>query len=67
MSNPLFNQFGNQPMNPFSAILAKAQELQGQIKNPQQMVQHLMQTGQMSQAQFNQLSHMANSIIGNKK
>ena len=55
MSNPLFNQFGGQRqmMHP---ILAQAQELQKQIQNPRQMVEHLMQTGQMSQEQFNQLS-----------
>ena len=65
MSNPLFGQFGGQ--RGIHPILAQAQELQRKIQNPRQMVEHLMQTGQMSQQQFNQLSQMASSIMGGVK
>lgn len=66
MSNPLFGQFGGQS-NKVHPLMAKAQELQNQIKNPKQMVELLIQSGQMSQQQFNQLSQMANSIMGSFK
>lgn len=35
--------------------------------NPQQMVQNMLNSGQMSQAQFNQLRMMANQITGQQK
>ena len=34
-----------------------------QGRNPQQMVQNLLQSGQMSQAQFDQLKRQANDLI----
>ena len=34
--------------------------------NPQQMVQKLLNSGKMSQAQFNQYRDMANQILGTK-
>ena len=34
-----------------------------QGRNPQQMVQNLLQSGQMSQAQFEQLKQQANDLI----
>ena len=39
----------------------------GNQQNPQQMVQHLLDSGQMTQEQFNQLSQMANQILGRKQ
>lgn len=39
----------------------------GNQQNPQQMVQHLLDSGQMTQEQFNQLSRMANQILGRKQ
>ena len=35
-------------------------------KNPQQIVQELMNSGKMSQAQFNELAQKANAIMGGK-
>lgn len=34
--------------------------------NPQAMVQNLLNTGRMSQSQFEQLRKMANALTGNK-
>lgn len=69
MANPLYRQFGT-PIgnigNSFEQLMAEAQRLSGTIQNPRQMVEHLMQTGQMSQNQFNQLSQMANSMFGRR-
>lgn len=33
-------------------------------QNPQQIVQHLLNSGQMTQSQFNQLRNIANQITG---
>lgn len=67
--NPLFNRFGNNNGNnapasgPFGNVLNMAnafrqfkQNFQG---DPREQVQNLLNSGQMSQEQFNQLSNMA--------
>lgn len=36
-------------------------------QNPQQMVQQLLDSGRMSQQQFNQLGQMANQIMGRNR
>lgn len=68
MSNPLFQMFGGQNQQPqqngpFGNPMQMMQEFnkfrstfQG---NPQQKVQELLNSGKMSQEQFNQLSSMA--------
>ena len=63
MANPLFNQFGT-PNNQLFQIMRDAQQLRQRIRNPRQEVERLLQTGQMSQADFNRLSQMANQILG---
>ena len=69
MSNSLFNQFGKQN-NPFEQLAQQAREFQKQFKgNPRQEVERLLQTGQMSQSQFNQYSQIAQQVaqfMGNK-
>lgn len=68
--NPLFNRFGNNNnvnnapapgpfgnvMNMVNAFRQFKQNFQG---DPREQVQNLLNTGQMSQEQFNQLSNMA--------
>ena len=68
--NPLFNRFGNHIGNnpapasgPFGNVLNMAnafrqfkQNFQG---DPREQVQNMLNSGQMSQEQFNQLSNMA--------
>ena len=63
MGNPLFNQFGNQNnnMNDFiNQIMDFKKNFTG---NPKQEVERLLQSGQMSQSEFNQLSQIANQIL----
>lgn len=67
MANPLFGQFGNQPQNDFSQLMADVQRLSQTIKNPRQEVERLLQTGQMSQQTFNSLAQQANQILGGRK
>lgn len=65
MTNSLFNAFGNNNMpNAFADIIRQAQELQKTFKgNPRDEVQKLLNSGQMSQQTFNQLSQQAQQIM----
>lgn len=65
MGNPLFNQFGQgQQQNPIQNIIDEIQNFKQMFKgDPKKEVEKLMQTGRMSQQQFNQLSQMANQIL----
>lgn len=62
MANKLYNQFGRQD-NPFEQIAQQAREFRKQFPgNPRQEVERLLQSGQMSQAQFNQYSQIAQQV-----
>ena len=62
MSNALYNQFGRQN-NPFEQLAQQAREFQKQFNgNPRQEVERLLQTGQMSQSQFNQYSQIVQQM-----
>lgn len=65
MANPIFDQFGGKQINPMQQLIASARQLKQTIQNPRAEVERLLQTGQMSQSQFNQLSQFARQIIGN--
>lgn len=61
--NPLFNAVGKQP-NPMADIIKQAKGFRKQFSgNPRQEVERLLQTGQMSQADFNRLSQMAQQVL----
>jgi hypothetical protein len=63
MANPLFNMMGNQS-NPMTDIIRQAKDFRKQFTgNPRQEVERLLQTGRMSQQQFNQFSQMAQQIV----
>ena len=64
MANPLFDQFGGQQTNPMQQLVADARKLKQTMQNPRAEVERLLQTGQMSQAQFNQFSQIAQQIVG---
>ena len=68
MSNPLFAQFGWQqtPNNGFHNFMADFQRLQQTVKNPRQEVERLLQSGAMSQQDFNRFGQMANQMLGRK-
>lgn len=62
MSNPLFKQLSNQPTN---NLLTRFQQFKSQFNgDPQQKVQELLNSGKMSQTQFNQLAQMAQQFKG---
>lgn len=63
--NPLFNnlaminQFKNNPMG----LLQQKFNLPANMNDPQAIVQHLLNTGQISQAQVNQAMEMRNNSM----
>ena len=64
-TNPLFNALnGGQKTNPMQQLVAEARQLKQTIQNPRAEVERLLQTGQMSQDQFNQFSQIAQQIVG---
>ena len=69
MSNSLYNQFGRQN-NPLEQLAQQARDFRKQFYgNPRQEVERLLQTGQMSQADFNRYSQIAQQVaqfMGNK-
>lgn len=62
MANNLYAAMGQQN-NPMSQLAQKAREFRKQFSgNPRQEVERLLQTGAMSQAQFNQYSQIAQQV-----
>lgn len=63
MGNPLYNPMNNQ-QNPFTQIIRQARDFKKQFTgNPRDEVQRLLNSGQMSQQQFNQFSQIAQQIV----
>ena len=63
MNNTMFQNFGG-PQN-FMNRFNQFRQAFGNQQNPQQIVQQLLDSGRMSQEQFNQLSQMASQILKN--
>ena len=64
MSNPLFSALVGQQMNPMAQLVADARKLRQTMQNPRAEVERLVQTGQMSQQDFNRYSQIAQQIVG---
>ena len=65
MANPLYGQFGSQQTNNgFSAFMNDFRIFQQTVKNPRKEVERLLQSGAMSQQDFNRFGQMANQIMG---
>lgn len=63
MSNPLFNAMGKQS-NPMADLIRQARDFRKQFTgNPKQEVERLLQTGQMSQSDFNRFSQIAQQVV----
>jgi len=63
--NPLFNILngGMQPQNPIMNMITQLNQFRQTFQgNPKQQVQQLLNSGKMSQEQFNQLSQIATQI-----
>ena len=64
MANNLYQSLNGQQTNPMAQLVADARKLRQTMQNPRAEVERLLQTGQMSQAQFNQISQIAQQIVG---
>ena len=64
MANPLFSQFGGQQVNPMQQLVEDARKLKQTMQNPRAEVERLLQSGQMSQSDFNKYSQIAQQIVG---
>ena len=64
MANPLYGQFGGQQVNPMQQLVEDARQLKKTMQNPRAEVERLLQTGAMSQQKFNELSQIAQQIVG---
>ena len=63
MNNPLFEMFGGQGqiMNP---VMKRFQQFRQMFSgNPQQQVQQMLNSGKITQAQYNQAVQMANQMM----
>lgn len=67
MPNPLFSALGghNTPQNPMAQLIAEAKRMKQTFNgNPRDEVQKLLNSGAMSQQKFNELSQIAQQIVG---
>ena len=63
MPNPIYNSMVDQN-NPFMQIMQEAQNLKNTFKgNPREEVQKLLNSGEMSQADFNRYSQIAQQVM----
>lgn len=69
MANELYNQFGKNNSNKpddggFSEFVQQFQQFKSQFRgNPQEQIQRMLQSGQISQAQLNQAQQLAQQFI----
>ena len=63
MSNPLFNQFGNIPMG-LNGLFQQLNQLKQTFKgDPMQYVQQMLNSGKITQTQYNQAVQKAQQIM----
>ena len=63
MPSPLYDAFGNNPMGNMNGLMQRFNQFKKTFSgNPQQQVQQLLNSGRMSQEQFNQLKQMAEQM-----
>ena len=62
MANPLYNAMKQN--NPLEQLAQQAREFQKQFKgNPREEVQKLLNSGELSQADFNKYSQIAQQVV----
>ena len=65
MANPLYNMFGgNAPINPLAKLVRDAKDFKKSFTgNPKDEVQRLLNSGQLSQGDFNRYSQIAQQVL----
>ena len=64
MANNLYQALNGQQTSPMQQLVADARKLRQTMQNPRAEVERLVQTGQMSQQDFNRYSQIAQQIVG---
>ena len=63
MNNSLFNEFNSIPTNNITSMLNRFNQFRSMFMgNPEAQVKQMLQSGRMSQEQFNQIAQMANQL-----
>ena len=63
MNNSLFNEFNSTPINNITSVLNNFNQFRSMFTgNPEAQVKQLLQSGRMSQSQFNQIAQLANQL-----
>ena len=63
MSNPLFNIFGNSQYGNMAGMLQQFEQFKSTFQgNPQQQVQELLNSGKITQAQYDQAVQQAKAL-----
>ena len=61
--NPLFNILGNQTQNPMMQTIQKFNQLKQQFQgDPQKIVQDMLNSGKITQEQYNNAVQQANAL-----
>lgn len=63
MSNPLFNLLGNQQSNPMLNTIQRFNQFRQQFQgDPQQIIQNMLNSGQITQQQYDNAVQQANAL-----
>ena len=63
-SNPLYKQIQQQNQNPMSGFMQRFQQFRQNFSgNPQEQIQNLMNSGRISQEQYNNAYQMAQQMM----
>lgn len=63
MANPIFNQFGRNVPNHFSQLMSEVEAFKKTFKgSPKEEVQRLLNSGEMTQEQFNEYSKFVQNM-----
>lgn len=63
--NQFFNSYRSFMGNPMQMLMQRMNIPQGMASDPNAIIQHLMNSGQMNQSQYNQLKRIAGQIQNN--
>lgn len=64
MANPLFEQMGGMNMGPMGEIMQQFQQFRASFRgDPQQEVQRMLNSGQITQEQFNSVQQTATQLM----
>ena len=64
MANPLFEQMGGMNMGPMGQIMQQFQQFRSSFRgDPQQEVQRMLNSGQITQEQFNSVQQTATQLM----